>query len=291
MKIRLAVMVLMVMAFGTTVQAKVVTKTVSYKHEGVQLEGYLAYDDSIKGKRPAVLVVHEWWGLNDYARRRVKQLAGMGYVAFGLDMYGKGKVTKHPAQAAEWMKQVRSNVRQWQQRALAGLEVLRKDPRTDTKRIAAIGYCFGGGTVQQLAYSGADIKGVVSFHGPLLLPPGDDQIKGVKAQVLIGADTKGGVSFQGPLLPPGDDQTKGIKAKILICHGAADPFAKQGAIQNYIAAMGKTGADWQMKIYGGAKHSFTNPDANKSGMEALQYSRSADQRSWADMVLLFEEIF
>ncbi len=259
MKIRLTFLVLILIVFTTTAQAKVVSQTVAYQHEGVNLEGYLAYDDASRGKRPGVLVVHEWWGLNEYARSRVKQLAGMGYVAFGLDMYGKGKVTAHPSQAAEWMKQVRSNVRQWQQRARAGLEVLKKDPRTDTKRIAAIGYCFGGGTVQQLAYSGADIKGVVSFHGPLL--------------------------------PPGDDQAKRITAKILISHGAADPFVKEGAIETYISSMEKSGADWQMIIHGGAKHSFTNPHADKAGMDALKYSKSADQRSWGDMVLFFDEIF
>ena len=259
MKIRLVFMVLLVVVLGTTVQAKVLKKAVSYQHGDLQLEGYLAHDDSIEGKRPAVLVVHEWWGLNDYARRRVEQLARMGYVSFALNMYGKGKVTKHPEQAAEWMKQVNSNVRLWQQRALAGLEVLKKNPRADTTRIAAIGYCFGGATVQQLAYSGANIKGIVSFHGSLLPPP--------------------------------DDQPKPVQAKILICHGAADPFAEEGAVQNYISAMERAGLDWQMIIYGGAKHSFTNPDADHAGMKALRYSKSVDQRSWEHMKRFFEEIF
>lgn len=259
MKIRLVFMVLMVVVLGTSVQAKVLKKAVSYQHEDLQLEGYLAYDDSIEGKRPAVLVVHEWWGLNDYARRRVEQLARMGYVSFALDMYGKGKVTEHPEQAAEWMKQVNSNVRLWQQRARAGLEVLKKEPRTDTTRIAAIGYCFGGTTVQQLAYSGAHLKGIVSFHGSLLPPP--------------------------------DDQAKRVQAKILICHGAADPFSGEGAVQHYMSAMERAGLDWQMIIYGGAKHSFTNPDADQAGMKALKYSKSADHRSWGHMENFFEEIF
>ena len=259
MKIRLVFMALMVVVLGTTVQAEVLKNAVSYQHDDLELEGYLAYDDSIEGKRPAILVVHEWWGLNDYARRRVEQLARMGYVSFGLDMYGKGKVTEHPEQAAEWVKQVNSNVRLWQQRALAGLEILKKDPRTDTTRIAAIGYCFGGATVQQLAYSGAHIKGIVSFHGSLL--------------------------------PPMDDQAKPVKAKILICHGAADPFAEEGAVQNYISAMERAGLDWQMIIYGGAKHGFTNPDADQAGMKALRYSKSADQRSRGHMEKFFEEIF
>jgi len=259
MKIRLVLMVLMAIVVGTTTQAEVLKKAVSYQHEDVKLEGYLAYDDSIEGKRPAVLVSHEWWGLNDYVRQRVERLAAMGYVAFGLDMYGKHKVTKHPQQAAEWMKQVNRDVHLWQQRALAGLEVLKKEPKTDTARIAAIGYCFGGATVQQLAYSGANIKGVVSFHGTLLPPP--------------------------------DDQGKRVKAKILICHGGSDPFIEEGAVQHYISAMERSGLDWQMVIYGGAKHSFTNPEADRMGMNALQYSKSADQRSWEHMKRFFEEIF
>jgi dienelactone hydrolase len=259
MKIRFILIALIVVGLASTVQAKIMTKTISYQHDGVNLEGFLAYDDSLKGKRPAVLVVHEWWGLNDYVRSRAEQLASMGYVAFALDMYGKGKVTQHPSQAGEWMAQVRSNVYQWQQRALAGLEVLRKDPRTDVDRIAAIGYCFGGATVQQLAYSGADIRGVVSFHGSLLLPM--------------------------------SEQIQKVKAKILICHGAADPFTKLGEIEQYISAMERSGLDYQMIIYGGARHGFTNPGADKIGMDALKYSNSADLRSWADMEVFFEEIF
>jgi len=259
MKIRFLLVALLLICLASTVQAKIITKTISYQHADINLEGFLAYDDSLKGKRPAVLVVHEWWGLNDYARSRAEQLAGMGYVAFALDMYGKGKVTQHPSQAGEWMKQVRSNVYQWQQRALAGLEVLKKDPRTDLNRIAAIGYCFGGATVQQLAYGGADLRGVVSFHGSLMLPM--------------------------------SEQIQKVKAKIVICHGAADPFTKRGEIEEYLSAMEKTALDYQMKIYGGAKHSFTNPGADKVGMDALGYSKSADLRSWEDMKVFFEEIF
>jgi len=259
MKIRLVLIVLMAIVIGTTVHANVLTKPVSYQHGDLELEGHLAYDDSIEGKRPAVLVVHEWWGLNDYVRKRVEQLAAMGYVAFGLDMYGKGKVTKHPQQAAEWMKQVNSNVDLWQQRALAGLEVLKNEPKTDTARIVAIGYCFGGATVQQLAYRGARIRGVVSFHGSLL--------------------------------PPAEDQAKRVKARILICHGASDPFVGEGAVQNYISAMERSGLDWQMIIYGGAKHSFTNPEVDQVGMNALKYSKSADLRSWAHMKRFLEELF
>jgi dienelactone hydrolase len=257
---RLILAVLSVLIFTGLVEAKVVTETVSYEQGGAELQGYLAYDDSIKGRRPGVLVVHEWWGLNDYARKRVEQLAGMGYVAFGLDMYGKGRVTKHPDQAGEWMKEVNSNVEDWRQRALAGLEVLRKDSRTDRERIAAIGYCFGGATVQQLAYGQAPVKGVVSFHGALVSPP-----QGVSS--------------------------KAVEAKILICHGAADPFLKEGTVESYMAAMEQSGLDWQLIIYGGAKHSFTNPNADAKKLEALAYSPSADERSWGHLKLFFDELF
>jgi dienelactone hydrolase len=259
MKMRALPLFVTLALLGTRAEAKVVGKTVAYEDAGVHLDGYLAYDDAIAGRRPGVLVVHEWWGLNEYARRRADQLAALGYVAFAVDMYGKGKVTRQPEEASEWAKQVSSNVRLWQQRALAGLKALKKEARTDPGRIAAIGYCFGGSTVQQLAYSGADIKGVVSFHGSLVLPPAEQASK--------------------------------VKAKILICHGAADPFTKPESVAEYMTAMEKAGLDWQLNVYGGAKHSFTNPDADKTGIAGLGYSKSADQRSWAAMQLFFREIF
>jgi dienelactone hydrolase len=242
-----------------TAQAKVVTRTVPYEHEGVKLQGFLAYDDASASKRPAVLVVHEWWGLNDYARKRAEQLAALGYVAFALDMYGNGKSTMHPNEASQWMSQINENIDFWRKRALAGLQVLRQDPHTDTSKMAAIGYCFGGATVQQLAYAGADLKGIVSFHGSLQLPPAD-----------AAATTR---------------------AKILLCHGGADPFTKPEDLQKYLAAMEASRLDYQIIIFGGAKHSFTNPQADQAGMPALKYDPRADRRSWALMKLFFGEIF
>jgi dienelactone hydrolase len=256
---RLLIILASLVLWGSVAQGAVVTRTVSYRHDGVSLQGYLAYDNALKGKRPGVLVVHEWWGLNDYARKRATQLAAMGYVAFALDMYGKDKVADHPEQAKEFMKQVTENVDTWQKRALAGLAILKKQPNTDSSRIAAIGYCFGGSTVQQLAYSGADIRGIVSFHGSLI--------------------------------PPTESAVKQTKAKILICHGASDPFTKPEAMQAYIAAMNASDIDWQMDIYGHAKHGFTNPGADKHGMPALGYNRHADLRSWEAMRQFFNEIF
>jgi dienelactone hydrolase len=249
----------MLLISATSVNAKVVTKVVPYQDKTTQLEGFLAYDSSIRGKRPGILVVHEWWGLNDYARRRAEQLAALGYVAFALDMYGKGMVTVHPKEASQWSQAVQSNVQAWQERAQAGLDVLKKEPLVDTNRIAAIGYCFGGSTVQELAYSGADLRGVVSFHGSLMIPA--------------------------------EDQAKQVKAKILICHGAADPFTKPDKIPPYIEAMDKYGLDWRMIIYGGAEHGFTNPDADKMGVEGLKYDKSADLQSWQAMKDFFQEIF
>jgi dienelactone hydrolase len=250
---------LLVIGVASSVEAKVIGTTVPYRHNGVELAGYLAYDDSIKGKRPGVLIVHEWWGLNDYVRRRADQLAALGYVAFAVDMYGKGKVAGGPEEASALAQAVRSDIGLWRQRAMAGLDVLRKDPRTDATRIAAIGYCFGGATVQQLAYAGAPVQRIVSFHGGFII------------------------------LSP--EEAKAVKAKILICHGGADPFSTPQAMQDYIAAMDKAGLDWQMIIFGGAKHAFTNPQADKAGIEGVGYSKSADDRSWKYMKDFFGEIF
>jgi dienelactone hydrolase len=259
MKPHMIFMVLLVVLCATSVDAKILTKTVPYRHGSMELEGFLAYDDAISGARPGVLVVHEWWGLNAYAKHRAEQLAALGYVAFAVDMYGKGKVTTLPNEASEWAKQATGDVSLWQQRALAGLEAFKTEAVLDTRRIAAIGYCFGGSTVQQLAYTGADLKGIVSFHGSLLAPT--------------------------------DEQSKQIKAKLLICHGAADALISQATLQDYLAVLGKSGLDWQMLILGGAKHGFTNPDADQAGMAAVGYNQLADLRSWRVMKDFLSEIF
>ena len=239
--------------------AKVQTKVIPYQDGDVQLEGVLAWDDASTGTRPGVLVVHEWWGLNEYARDRARQLAKLGYVAFAVDMYGKDNVTTHPDQAGKWMKQVQASVSHWQARAIKGLAVLRSQDHVDRHNIAAIGYCFGGATVIQLAYSGAEVKGVVSFHGALPLPTAQ--------------------------------QANKVKAKMLIAHGNADPFLKEEHIQKFRNALDKSSIDWHMVLYAGARHSFTNPGADAHGMDALKYDQQADERSWAHMQLFFDEIF
>jgi dienelactone hydrolase len=257
--LRLVLTIAFLLIPWTFIHAKVQTKSIEYSHRDLKLEGFYAWDDAVKGKRPGVLVVHEWWGLNDYARQRAKQLASLGYAAFAVDMYGKGKVTTHPDQARAWMKETTANVKQWQARAIEGLKILQAQELVDPNRIAAIGYCFGGGTVTQLAYSGVSIQGVVSFHGPLPLP-----------------DPK---------------QVFGTKTKILLAHGNADPFVTEDHIKTFRSTLDKAGWDWQMIVYAGARHSFTDPGADRHGMEALQYNKKADHRSWRHMQVFFDELF
>lgn len=237
--------------------AEVQTKEITYSHDGQSLKGVLAWDSSIKTPRPGVLVVHEWWGLNEYARTRAIKLAELGYVAFAVDMYGDGKVTDHPKQAGEWASMIRGNTEKWQQRALAGLNVLKEQPGVDASRLAAIGYCFGGSTVLQLAFTGAPVKGVVSFHGALVSPP-----EGTK-----------------------------LASKVLICHGGADPFIPAAAVDAFAVSMDQIKADYVINVFGGAKHGFTNPGAGNYGLEALAYDANADARSWKYMQVFFDEIF
>jgi dienelactone hydrolase len=258
MTLRLSLLVLSIMVLTATDQAKVVSKPVPYQSEGLKLEGYLAYDDAIKGKRPGVLVVHEWWGLNDSIRNRVDQLASMGYVAFALDLYGKGKTTIKMKEATKMLRMVQMNVYRWHQRALAGLEVLRGLPQVDPRRIAAIGYGWGGATLQQQLFKGADLKGVVLFE-----------------------------SFKTPTT----EQLQRIKAKILVLLGASDPYVDADKLKNYIAVMKNAGKDWQMNLYGGAKHGFTDPNAAQYNMAEFAYNQTADQRSWKQVESFLSELF
>jgi dienelactone hydrolase len=243
----------------TTATAEVQTKEVTYTHDGVTFKGFLAWDNAQQGKRPGVLVVHEWWGLNDYARERAKQLAKMGYVAFACDMYGEGKSTQHPQEAGQMAGAVRQNMQTWRGRALASLKILQDNEMVDAQQLAAIGYCFGGSTVLQLAYSGADLKAVVSFHGAVQVP--------------------------------NEEQAKAIKAKILYCHGALDSFIPDDQIQKMRKALDAAKVDYQVVYYGGAVHSFTVPHAEKSGQPGIAYQEAADRRSWQHMQMLFHEVF
>jgi len=250
---------LLIVGLPTLVEARVQSKAVPYTIGQSSYEGFLAWDDSIEGKRPGILVVHEWWGLNEYARSRAEQLAALGYVALAVDMYGKGKVTTHPEKASEWAKLTTSNVDEWLRRAQEGLKFLRADPKVDPTRLAAIGYCFGGATVMQLVYGGAPVKGVVSFHGSLPLPQSSQSIH--------------------------------HSAKVLIAHGDADPFLTSDHIEQFKTALDTAGIDWQMVLYSGAQHSFTNPGADQYGLKGAKYHKKADQRSWIHMKQFFDELF
>ena len=254
MKTLIATLLLLGMAASSNAAIKV--EEVNYKQGETELRGYLFYDDTTDGKRPGILVVHEWWGLNDYAKERAKMLAQMGYVAFALDMYGEGKTTEHPKTAGEWASAVTPDL--GRERFLAAYNVLKNNKLTADGKMAAIGYCFGGGVVLSAAKAGIDLRGVVSFHGSL---PVDSVAAGT------------------------------IKAKILVCHGAADPFSPPERVQQFQKSLEDAGADWEMNIYGGAKHSFTNKSADAHGIPALQYNAEADRRSWAAMRSFFDEIF
>ena len=257
--VTLALSLLAALVLPATAIAGIQTKTVEYRDGDVELQGYLAWDDSSEEKRPGVIVAHEWWGLNDYVRKRAEMLAGLGYVAFAIDMYGKDQVTQHAEEASGWMKQITANTEAWQRRAVLGLNLLRDEPTVDPERIGAIGYCFGGATVMQMAYAGANLKGVVSFHGSLPVPT--------------------------------EDQAKQIKAKVLVAHGSADSFVPQERVLAFQKAMDDAEVDWEMAIFGGARHGFTNPGAGDYGNPKLAYNADADRRSWELMESFFNDIF
>lgn len=243
--------------------AEIKTEAVNYSQGNVTLKGYLAYDDSIKEKRPAILVVHEWWGHNDYARRRARMLAELGYTALAVDMYGDGQKAEHPDDAGTFASKVSADMQGiGKTRFLAALDLIKNHPSVDPDKTAAIGYCFGGGTVLHMARFGVDLDGVVSFHGSLA------------------TDT--------PALPGA------VKAKVLVCHGADDSFIPQEHINNFKAEMDSAGVNYQFKSYEGAVHSFTNPDADKLAEKfgmPIAYHEKADKQSWQDMTDFLKAIF
>jgi dienelactone hydrolase len=247
-----------VIAFTLASNAALKTEVVEYKHGDVELEGYVAWDDSAKGPRPGVLVVHEWMGLGSHAKKNAERLAQLGYIAFAVDMYGKGVRPKDTKEAGAEAGKYKGNRPLMRTRIAAALDWLKKNPNVDTKRIAAIGYCFGGTTVLELARSGADIAGVVSFHGGLDSPT------------------------------PAD--AKNIKCKVLVLHGADDPYVPAAEVAGFEDEMRKAGVDWTLISYGGAVHSFTNPDAGTDNSKGAAYNERADRRSWEAMKTFFAEI-
>jgi len=245
--------------WGVNSHGAVRTEVVDYRHGDAILEGYLAYDDSIQGKRPGVIVVHEWWGINNYARMRTEQLAKLGYIAFAIDMYGKDVRAKDAKEAGSLSSTYRSDRALMRSRASAGLEVLKNHSLTDVNRIAAIGYCFGGTTVLEMARSGAQLVGVVSFHGGLGTPNPED--------------------------------AKNIKGKVLVLHGADDPAVPPDQVIAFQDEMRKANVDWYFVSYGGAVHSFTNPDSGNDPSRGAAYNEKADKRSWEAMKHFFAETF
>jgi dienelactone hydrolase len=234
------------------------TREVTYAQGNTVLHGFIAWDSAHVGKRPGVLVVHEWWGLNDHARNAARRLAAAGYVGFALDMYGSGKVTAHPDSAQAFMNEALKDQAALAARFAAAREELLKDPHVDPERIGAIGYCFGGAVVLAQARSGTDLDAVVTFHGALV---------------------------------PGQVDSGKVKARVLVLTGADDPMVPPTAVENFRKEMTAAGARFEIVTYPGARHSFTNPHADSVGMPALAYNADADRRSWQAMLVLFKEVW
>ncbi len=251
-----AIILLPILPVGATI----VEKKVEYEQGGTKLEGFHAYDDEIEGKRPSVLIIHQWTGLTDYEKTRARMLAEMGFNVFAADVYGKG-VRPQPPAAGDEAGKYKSDRQLFRDRMLAGLEVLKSDEHTDGSRVAAIGYCFGGTGVLELARAGTEIAGVVSFHGGL------GAAKGMEAE-------------EGK-----------IPAKVLCLHGALDPHVPAEEVAAFKAEMTAAKADWQFVSFGGAVHAFTQKMAGDDPTNGAAYDAKADARSWEDMQQFFAEIF
>jgi len=248
---------------ASAAQAKIVTQSVAYDQAGVTLDGYLAYDDSktSASNLPGVLIIPEWWGLNDYVKGRAEKIAKLGYVAFVADMYGGGMATTDPKKAGELAAPFYGKPLM-AERARAGLDRLLKYSFVDSSHVAAIGYCFGGAAAQALAYTGAPLAGIVSFHGALI--------------------------------PASPEAAEKNRAKFLICHGALDQFTKKEQLDAFLKSLDDGKIDYQFISYAHAVHAFTNPDADKAaaaGLSGVGYNAAADHRSWKHMQAFFSEIF
>jgi len=260
------------MLIPSLAHAKIVTQKIEYKDGETVLEGFLAYDDTKDEtqKRPGVLVCHEWWGgggSNDYAQARAIKLAELGYVAFSLDMYGKGRNTSDPKQAGAWAGEVMGTPGLLQRRAAAGLKVLVQQPQVDPKRLAAIGYCMGGTVALELARSGlphtGELRAIVAFHASTVAAKGSD---------MEIAKANGN-----------------LKGSVLVCHGAIDDFVKPGELETFQKQMEAAKVDYQVVHYAGAVHAFTNPKADDYKLPSVGYNQAADRRSFEHMQRLFVE--
>lgn len=262
MFVLIGIFIFIVSASVVIAQSSLISKEIDYYSNGLKMKGYLVYDASIEGKRPGILVVHEWWGHNKYARKRADMLAELGYTAFALDLYGDGKVASHPNDANAFASEVMSNMETAKERFQAAYNILSESETVEQGQIGAIGYCFGGGVVLNMARLGVDLKGVVSFHGSL--------------------------ATNNPA------ELNKIKSKILVCNGEADSFITQDDIINFNEEMKNAGVDYKFINYPNALHAFTNPEADdnakKFGLK-IAYNKEADEKSWIDMQNFFKTVF
>ncbi len=241
-----------------SLHAEVVTEAVAYKAGDTVCEGFLAYDKAVTGARPGVLIAHQWKGLGDYEKKRAVMLAELGYTAFAVDVYGQGVRPANPQDAGALAGRYKGDRALLRSRMNAGFEVLKKNPLADPKRLSAIGYCFGGTAVLELARGGAELNGVVSFHGGLSSPT------------------------------PAD--AKNIRGKVLVLHGADDPFVKPDEVAAFGDEMRAAKVDWQLFSYGGAVHAFSDFGAGNDNGKGAAYNEAADRRSWAAMKVFFGEV-
>jgi dienelactone hydrolase len=237
------------------------TETVTYSAGGATLSGYLAHDSARQGKRPGIVVFGEWWGLNEYQKRRARELAELGYVALAADLYGNGKVAADAAQANELMNGLFADMPATSARVRAAVETLAARPEVDASRIGVMGYCLGGAMALHAARLGLDLRGAVSFHGVLA---------------------------RTHEAKPGD-----VKARILVCHGEDDPFVSAEEQAAFRKEMDDLGVDCRIVVYPGAKHAFTNPDATENGRKynlPLEYNEQVDRESWQEMKAFWAEV-
>ena len=244
---------------ATSARAEVVTKTIEYKQGDTVLEGFLAYDTAGAAKKPGVVIFHQWMGLTNHERTRAQRLAALGYVAFAADVYGKGVRPANQKEAAAEMGKYRDDRPLLRARAQAALATLRQQPNVIPEKIASIGFCFGGGAALELARSGADVLGTVSFHGSLATPNPQD--------------------------------AKNIRGKVLVLHGADDPNVPRAAVLGLEDEMTKAGVDWEVELYSKTVHSFTQVEAGNDNSKGAAYNAEADRRSWQRMRDFFDEIF
>ncbi len=256
-----ATIVLMISCNNNKNKMTIKTENVSYLDDSVELNGFVAFDSTISSKLPIVLIIHEWWGMNDYVKRRAKQLAQLGYLAMAIDMYGNGLNASSVEEAAKLSAPFYRDNQMARERFDAALEKIKTYSQADTTKIAAIGYCFGGSMVLNLAKMGETFKGVVSFHGGLAGVPANKEL---------------------------------LLAKILVCHGADDQFVTSDEVHHFKKEMDSVHADYLFKEYKGATHAFSNPDATEWGKKfniPIAYNAAADSASWDEMKVFLERVF